>query len=96
MTFMDPEMRRQKPVQLRAMPPTPDELPAPGQRWSLRSGMLKAARSWGLRADATAPLTVDIVGGTNVYAHTETGFRGVLSIRQLLTFWQREVSDGTA
>lgn len=69
-------------------PLKPSDLPREGERWILDDVI--GAIGAGLKYCAQGPLTVDAVGATEVYAHTDDGFTGRLGIRSLLRFWRRE------
>lgn len=49
-------------------------------------GPLEAA---GCLVHFAAPLTVDVVGGANVYVLTDAGRRGWLRVRDLVAYWRR-------
>lgn len=71
-----------------AAPPPRDATPQPGERWVLRASRadLEAA---GCLVHFAAPLTVDVVGGANVYVRTASGRRGWLRMRDLVAYWRR-------
>ena len=71
-----------------AAPPPAGEAPRPGERWVLRCSRLALERAGGLFHFA-CPLTVEVVGGANVYVRTDTGRRGVLKLRELAEHWRR-------
>lgn len=68
-------------------PLQPEQLPRVGERWLLDRA--RAAKKAGLKPAAAGPLVIEVFGATTVWVHTPDGWRGRLTIRQLLQFWRR-------
>lgn len=73
--------------------PLPAEVtPRAGERWVLR-GRRVDLEAAGCLVHFAGPLTIDVVGGSNVYVANPAGRRGVISIRNLVALWRREGSE---
>lgn len=65
-----------------------DATPRAGERWVLRCSRVSLEAA-GCLVHFAAPLTVDVVGGANVYVLTDAGRRGWLRVRDLVAHWRR-------
>lgn len=78
-----------------AAPPPVEATQRPGERYVLQSRRVDLEAA-GCLVHFAGPLTVEVVGGHNVYVRTDSGRRGVLRLRELAAHWRRAATPPPA